>query len=370
MKKRGSGYLAILATPSTKYKPFPEKSFYAFMTQAGRRIGLPVYVILPTHINFATKTVVAYRYTPEKTWVRVRMPFPAMVYDRLSNRAKYAKQIRGLKEEPSITFLGHVLGDKLKNHNHLIQHPEIAAHMPPTELITSMQVVKNLLDQYDSVIVKPMRNSLGIGVMKITSNDRLHRAEGRDFKNKIFHRVFPNRNALLLWLRNQFTAKMIVQPYLTLHTPEGVPFDIRVLVQKNGKGEWRESGRAIRAGVPEGLTSNLCGGGKAHECDAFLRQHFSEEQLDVIYQDMDTIIKELPAFLEHRHGRLVELGIDIGIDREGKVWLIEVNSKPGRASFRRIEGGKYYRDVRLNPLRYAHYLAKHTGDGRQGSVTI
>ncbi|WP_368784377.1 YheC/YheD family protein, partial [Acinetobacter baumannii] len=64
-------------------------------------------------------------------------------------------------------------------------------------------------------------------------------------------------------------------------------------------------------------------------------------------------MSELPTFLEQRHGRLVELGIDIGIDRQGKVWLIEVNSKPGRASFRRIEGGKYYREVRLNPLRYA-----------------
>ncbi|MBN6187994.1 YheC/YheD family protein [Aneurinibacillus sp. BA2021] len=370
MKKRVSGYLAILATPSTKYKPFPEKSFYAFMTQAGRRIGLPVYVILPTHINFTSRTVVAYRYTPEKKWVRVRMPFPSLIYDRLSNRTKYTKQIRALKEEPSITFLGHVLGDKLKNHNHLIQHAGIAAHMPPTELVTSMQVVRTMLDEYESIIVKPMRNSLGIGVMKLTSNERQHRAEGRDFKNKIFHREFVSRQALLLWLRNECTVKMIAQPYLSLHTPEGIPFDIRVLVQKNGRGEWTETGRAVRAGVADGLTSNLCGGGKAHECDDFLYKHFSEGQLDVINHDINEIVSELPTFLEQRHGRLVELGIDIGIDRQGKVWLIEVNSKPGRASFRRIEGGKYYREVRLNPLRYAYYLAKSRGDGRQGSVTI
>jgi hypothetical protein len=366
MTKKAVNYLGILTTPGTKFYPFPEKSFYAFMTQAGRKIGLPVYVLLPTQINFATKTVVGYQYTPQKKWVKTRLPFPTLVYDRLSNRRKYAAQIKRLKAQSSITFLGHVLGNKLKNHNHLIQHPGLAEHMPPTELVTSMQVVRDMLDQYDAVVVKPMQNSLGIGVMKVTSKNNVHRVEGRDFKNKIFHRTFSNRNALLFWLRNQFTTKIIAQPYLELSTPEGVPFDIRVLVQKNGKGEWMETGRAVRAGVVDGLTSNLCGGGKAHSYEPFLSKYFEEEQLELIHHDIDFIVNELPAFLESKHGRLVELGIDIGIDRAGKVWLIEVNSKPGRASFRQIEQGKYHRDVRLNPLRYAYYLVKAS----KGSVKL
>ncbi|MED0672354.1 YheC/YheD family endospore coat-associated protein [Aneurinibacillus aneurinilyticus] len=365
MKKKATGYLGILATPSTKYLPFPDKTFYAYLTQAGRRIGLPVYVILPTHINFATQSVIAYRYTTEKKWVKTRMPFPTLIYDRLSNRKKYETQIKKLKSQPSITFLGHVLGDKLKNHNHLIQHPGIAAHMPPTEPVTSMQVIKNMLNVYDAVIVKPMRNSLGIGVMKVTSKNNIHRVDGRDFKNKVFHRKFSNRSSLLFWLQNQCKVKMIAQPYLELHTPEGVPFDIRVLVQKGGNGEWGETGRAVRAGAIDGLTSNLCGGGKAHTYEPFLRQYFSEEQLLQIHREIDFIVKELPPFLESRHGRLVELGIDIGIDLSGRVWLIEVNSKPGRASFRKIENGKYRRDVQLNPLRYAYYLVQN----RKGTAT-
>lgn len=365
MKKNPSGYLGILATPSTKYQPFPDKTFFAFLTQAGRKIGLPVYVILPTNINFMTKTVMAYRYTPQKKWVKIRLPFPTLIYDRLSNRKKYEAQIKGLKANPSITFLGHVLGDKLKNHNHLIQHPGIAAHMPTTELITSMQVIKDLLNNYEAVVVKPMRNSLGIGVMRVISKNNVHRVDGRNFKNKIFHRTFPSRTALLLWLRNQFKVKMIAQPYLQLSTPDGIPFDIRVLVQKTGKGEWGETGRAVRAGVKNGLTSNLCGGGKAYSYESFLRKYFSEEQMVKINQEIDFIVKELPPFLEGRHGRLVELGIDIGVDRWGQVWLIEVNSKPGRASFRQIEEGKHFRDVRLNPLRYAYYLWQN----RSKSVT-
>jgi glutathione synthase/RimK-type ligase-like ATP-grasp enzyme len=359
MNQKTSGYLGILATPSTRYLPFSDKSFFAFLTQAGRRIGMPVYVILPTQINFATKTVIAYRYTLQKKWIKTRMPFPAFVYDRLSNRKNYEAEIKKLKANSSITFLGHVLGDKLTNHNLLIQHPGLAAHMPPTEPITSMQVIKNILNKHKAIVVKPIQHSLGTGVMKVASENNTHRVEGRDLRNKIFQLNFSNRRTLLFWLKNQFNVKMIAQPYLEIHTSGGEPFDIRVLVQKGGNGEWGETGRAVRVGVANGLTSNLGGGGKAHAYEPFLQNYFSEEQIAKIEKEIEFIVKELPPFLESRHGRLVELGIDIGVDRSGQVWLIEVNSKPGRKSFRQIEGGKHLLDVQLNPLRYAYYLAKN-----------
>lgn len=360
--KKATPYLGILATPTTRTPPFPEQSYYAYLSQAGRKIGLPVYVVLPNKIDFQSKTVIGYHYTNKK-WELKRLPLPSLVYDRVSNRKKYLPAIRTLKSIPSITFLGHVLGDKLRNHNHLIQHSGIATFMPPTELITSIQVVKHMLDSHDAIIIKPMQNSLGIGVMKLTSKKDTHRAEGRDFQNKIFRRTFPNRAALLMWVRSQLKVKMIIQPYLTLSSPEGVPFDIRVLVQKNESGQWSETGRAARAGVPNGLTSNLCGGGRAHSVPEFLGKYYNNEQLAQIERDISYIARELPPFLESRHGRLVELGIDVGVDRNGKVWLIEVNSKPGRASFRRIENGAYYRSVRLNPLKYAYYLKSHKGTG-------
>ena len=59
--------------------------------------------------------------------------------------------------------------------------------------------------------------------------------------------------------------------------------------------------------------------------------------LDKINRTIDNIVLQLPPFIESRHGRLVELGIDIGVDKNGEVWIIEINSKPGRASFRRLE---------------------------------
>lgn len=36
---------------------------------------------------------------------------------------------------------------------------------------------------------------------------------------------------------------------------------------------------------------------------------------------------------EQIDGTLGELGLDIGVDRNGRVWLFEVNAKPGRHIF-------------------------------------
>ncbi|MCK9911909.1 YheC/YheD family protein, partial [Microbacteriaceae bacterium K1510] len=84
--------------------------------------------------------------------------------------------------------------------------------------------------------------------------------------------------------------RFIVQPYLALHTPEGAPYDVRVLVQKNGLGEWQTTGKAVRVGEKDGITSNLHGGGKAVPLSSFLAQFFQPEQQTMIEQEIDTLV--------------------------------------------------------------------------------
>ncbi|HBI03376.1 MAG TPA: hypothetical protein DDY49_05015 [Paenibacillaceae bacterium] len=353
-----SASLGILATPSKRYPPFSEKTHYAYLCAAGRKIGINVFVFLPTEVDFENKMVTGYQYNNYR-WEKHLFPLPSFVYDRCSNRKKYRNQIQQLKAKPSVVFLGHVLPNKWKNYQHMIQHSGLLPYIPPTELIDSMHEIGQWLEDYQSVVIKPIQNSLGIGVMKIAQTDGYYTLQGRDYKNKILFKEFADQAALYSWLHSHLKNKTMIQPYLSLCTDEGVPFDIRVLVQKGGNGKWKETGRAVRAGVKNGITSNLCGGGKAFSVNEFLMKFFSQEEITEINQTIDSIVSELPSFIESRHGRLVELGIDIGVDKNGEVWIIEINSKPGRASFRKINKGAYYNQARLNPLKYAYFLSRN-----------
>jgi hypothetical protein len=75
-----------------------------------------------------------------------------------------------------------------------------------------------------------------------------------------------------------------------------------------------------------------------------------------ILDRLETVSHLIPPFIEKHHGPLVELGIDVGVDRQGNVWILEVNSKPGRTIFTKtgeLDIGK--RSVQL-PIYYARAL--------------
>ncbi|MED4601859.1 hypothetical protein P9314_14260, partial [Paenibacillus validus] len=78
----------------------------------------------------------------------------------------------------------------------------------------------------------------------------------------------------------------------------------------------------------------------------------------------------LPEVLESRHGRLAELGIDFGVDTGGHIWMLEVNSKPGRSIFTYLRDDKARLAAVANPLRYADYLLRQTAAAPARSFSL
>ena len=58
-------------------------------------------------------------------------------------------------------------------------------------------------------------------------------------------------------------------------------------------------------------------------------------------------------------GRLVaELGIDLAIDVHGKIWLIEINSKPSKTDDTVINPNSHFRPSVLRLIDYVLYLSQ------------
>ncbi|MNZ54150.1 Endospore coat-associated protein YheD [compost metagenome] len=161
------------------------------------------------------------------------------------------------------------------------------------------------------------------------------------------------------WI-NRITSRQtyIVQPYLELSGEDGKPFDVRVLLQKDGSGSWSLTGMAVRCGQEGSLTSNLHGGGGALPAQSMLESKFGAQKAEHLQERIHTISKQAAIRLESRYGRLAELGLDYGIEPSGRIWLIEVNSKPGRSSFRIISDLKAEQQSIEKPLQYARYLSR------------
>ena len=344
-----------------------EKSFYKKLSLIGRRLGIRVFVFSPRDVDLEDRTIIGYEFV-KGIWQREVFPLPQMIYDRCfigPTTRLYKSTIEKLQNDPAITFLGRGLSGKWEVHQILEKCPELTRWLPETRPF-SMACLTDLLHEHGAAIVKPAAGTHGIGVMLIQREVDCYTVVGRNRENQPFHKRFRSVKALERYMTAVAASRRyLVQQYLELHTPDGTPFDVRVLVQKNGDGQWQTTGMAVRLGSKESITSNLHGGGKAVPLHPFLKTHFPLHKRSQIETELDKMLEILPGFLEENHGRLVELGIDVGIDRGGNVWIIEVNSRPGRNVFRQIEDQKARLHSIAQPVRYANYLMKERLQNRR-----
>lgn len=344
---------------------FIDKGYYKRLTLIGRKEGIRVFVFSPRRVDFSSRTVKGFEYR-NGAWQSHTFPLPALIYDRCfvgPSYRHYKPFVEKLQNDHNITFLGHGLSGKWQVHEMLSKSPLLAPLLPPTEILLP-SALHRTLEKYGAAVIKPMAGTHGIGVVRIKEIHGGYEVSGRNRQNQPFRRIIKETDGLKTFV-SSFTAgrKFLVQPYLELHTQEGIPFDVRVLVQKNGQGVWETTGKAVRLGDKRSITSNLHGGGRAVPLTTFLSRHYKPAMCTRIEQQINRLANELPPFLEESHGRLVELGIDVGIDTAGNVWIIEVNSRPGRTVFSMIDDPIARMHSITLPVLYARYLMKERVGG-------
>lgn len=365
------GSLGIMVCPRVGEPPISEKSFIRRLSVIGRKLGLIVFAFFPHRLDWERKRVVGYRFRPDTNqWEKRFFPLPDLVYDRCfyadgRTFAAYRQPIRRLMSTPGTSFLGYGLRGKWQVYQMLKLDEQVARHIPETELLRDRRDISRWLDDKGELFLKPHGGSQGKGVLHVATVGRRFAVKGKTAANRTVGASFATEEALLRWVE-AFTGqrRYLIQRYLVLKDDRGGAFDIRALVQKDGRGQWSLTGLAARHGEPGSVTSNLHGGGSAAPAAPFLRHLYGEENAAKIIAVASKLALRIPEVLEQSHGRLVELGIDFGVDPDGAVWILEANSKPGRAAFASLED----EEVRLasirSPILYANYML----DCRNGRI--
>jgi hypothetical protein len=207
--------------------------------------------------------------------------------------------------------------------------------------------------------LKPDRGSCGSGIIQVK-----HAGDSyivKDSKNGYWRTVSATGvfQGIQPYIRGR---SYLVQEGLPL-TVSGRPFDIRVLVQKDGTAKWKLTGAAMRIGRDGTITSNLHTGGNAVRLDVALRDAFGPQGVGMESTIYETALK-LVELLDRHLGPLGEVGVDMGAEASGRLWFIEANSKPGRDVFLRTNDEAARRLSLERPLDYAIYLIGKKGGAR------
>ncbi|UJF34717.1 YheC/YheD family endospore coat-associated protein [Paenibacillus hexagrammi] len=375
MQSNASPLLGIMVTELKRRLPFASSRFYEQLTLAGDALGIQVFVFSPNRINWQQRTIAGHSYAHEtRSWKKDTFPLPSFIYDRCFFSGKdtylqYRFHVRKLRETPGVRFLGYGLKGKWEVQQMLQQEAELSPYLPATAVFTDEYMLKDWLKERQQLFLKPQGGSQGKGAvhLQVVSDSDGMRSfiiHGRDSRNVPLHVRFSDWTECMSYLHGLIGRRpYLVQKYLPLHTSDGTAYDIRCFVQKNRRGLWETVGMAARAGQPGSVTSNLHGGGKALEVLSFLSGQFGENRAGVLVDTLYKLSEIIPSTLESSHGRLAELGIDFGVDTSGQIWILEVNSKPGRTIFSRTGDTKARIQSIVNPVRYAAYLWKTSSPG-------
>jgi hypothetical protein len=339
----------------------PEERFCRQLAAEAAKLGLALIVFGPGDVEEEAGIIKGFKLL-NGAWVRTAARIPAIVYDRrfcsgvkariAAGRAASALRVQGA------SMLGGSLPGKLEVYRALKRDPVLRQLLPATYRFSGNGQLESLLAAHpDGLFMKPSSGMQGRGTLAISHADDGWVVTGRSMRNGSYRRRLPGLSLIEAAAARMAGGRVyVVQPLLKLHLASGEPFDIRSLVQKDGSGRWRYTGAAARIGRIGTATSNLHGGGSACQIAPFLREHFKDSDAGRLQLDIRDISLLVAERLELSFGRLVELGIDYGIEPDGRLWLLEANAKPGRAVF---GGSGTERTRRLSvsrPLQYARYL--------------
>ncbi|MEV2909716.1 YheC/YheD family protein [Paenibacillus larvae] len=365
--------LGILATDCAQGVPTGDESFYRKLIREGRLLGLTVFVFTPTLIDWEQATTRGFTCLPEcGGFIEINFPLPGLVYDRCFNRDAagyrlYKYTVSRLRNTPGLRFLGAGVKGKWEVYQLLKEDEQISSILPQTIRYRNLTQLLRPLDRGKILFFKPDGGSQGKGAVRILKDKKgFYYLTGKNTENKSFSHWFHTETDFSSFVRTFAGRKpYLIQPDLNLTASEGIPFDIRSLMQKNEHGHWELTGMAVRTGEPGSPTSNLHGGGKAREVLPFLTAHFGKYKARQLAKDVAGYSWRIAAVLEKKRGRMAELGIDFGISPDSRIWLLEVNSKPGRSAFRQLGNPKIFRKAVANPVRYAACLARHSRGQQQ-----
>ncbi|WP_134686616.1 YheC/YheD family endospore coat-associated protein [Brevibacillus migulae] len=337
---------------------FSEPRYFRQLIHEGARLGCQVFLFAPQDVDVGSRSIYGYVPAGAKGWIRRKITWPDVVIDRYrySPTAAFQRYV-AFRRRKLFPYTNNRLANKWKVHQVLIKDERMHPWLPDTQLFQKA-TLRSMLRKHSQLYVKPVNGTGGRGILKIERTEEGYHLLGRDH-NRVKRSIRTNSQPSLLtkverWVNRGY---YIIQQGLALDLKPGRSVDMRLLLQKNQDGVWSITGHGIRVGGQQSATSNLHGGGTAVDSTRFLAARFNEERAKEIVAECEKLGYQTAATIENHFGRMLELGLDIGVDRDGRVWLIEVNPKPGREIFKELGQLALYRQAIRKPLQYAMHVA-------------
>lgn len=244
------------------------------------------------------------------------------------------------------------IASKWIKHRVLVQDSLIRAHLPQTRLLSG-HTLWSMLRRHRTVYLKPVIGTGGHGIFRIRwlgNTSYLLQKEMKQYSLR-------GKVALLRLIRRLTgSRKYLVQQGIDLLSIKQRPLDYRLLMLRPSD-RWKLIGTMGKWAAPGKIVTNHCRGGKPIGLCLSLQRSLncSAARCQQIEQAINQLGQRIAKTLGDRY-HMRQLGIDLGIDKQLRIWILEVNTDPRYQLFR------YHQDRSLYP-KIVHYMKKIKSHG-------
>lgn len=327
---------AILVTQVSKtYPPFGRLNGFCseLIRVAQQRHILAFVVTLKEMLKENVDSVSGWIYLNNK-WIKEEFPCPQVIYNRVGSRKMentnafitFKQQLARKK----IHLFNQTFLDKWNVHATLMDSKAISPFLPHTQLFEGPLTLKQMIEQHPTLFIKPIHGSLGRGIYRLKRTSYGIQSQYTTLNGQI-HKHFDKLSSLYSYLIKRIKpSKYIIQQGIPILHYQERAVDFRALMQKNTKGEWAVTSMVARIGPANRFVSNIARGGELGKVTAILTKCMVPDPKTTRLRLLAVAKKVCEELEAKKAGQFGELGVDLALTNSGKIYLLEINSKPSK----------------------------------------
>lgn len=329
------------------------EGFKDYMVSYPKLNGL-IIIFAEDGIDFENRCIEGYFYNmKENCWQPGSFPFPGAIYRKTElSKTVYDKLVEIMGDN----IFNAYFFNKWEFWDQLSQYKEVKQYLPETEKLSSAENLQIMLQKHQEVYIKLVDGERAKGIVQVRQSP-----EGYRFTRSSQEEVIQNQQEVQLYLQKlKQKGNYLLQQAIDMRDFDGRRFDFRVILQKNKTGEWDCTGIIGRFGQKGSFTTNFTVNGFALSGIESLKKacFLTEKQAFLKEQEIIRACKQIACRLDDAFGHYGDLGIDVVVDRQLKIWILEANKlHDHKMPLYGLNNKQMYYKVRLNPLLYAKTIA-------------
>jgi len=344
-------YIGILLDPpkfngipngNTSYERIPFYNKAAISAQM-----YPFYMTLPK-INVEKNTAIGYEWRNNR-YKLIRKNIPYVIHNR-SMPATQEMRIRlsSLKKK-KIVYNQQTRYSKQYINQLLSKNKSLLPFIPTTVPYSNKNLI-NMMIKFNSLFIKPISGSLGKGIIKLKKqNENIWLVQTAALQRNV------TTNDIIATVSSLIGNRpYLIQETIPLATYNGSPYDLRVSVQRSKNGNWQVTGMVGKVAGEGKHVTNVASGGTVQTSEKL----FTSSGLNVttVKKSINRLSLNIAKELSKTLPGLADVGLDVGIDKKGKPYFIELNGRDLRYSFKNGGLMKEWYKTFENPILYGKYL--------------